>query len=82
MCGSFAHMAQTPSKVINLKSRAVCVLPGVGEHKALRLQVEGAGLATELRGSAGQAVQAAAWSPQGGPLVSCNRQGSVTFWKS
>ncbi|KAK9863390.1 hypothetical protein WJX84_000187 [Apatococcus fuscideae] len=45
-------------------------------------EVEGASLATELRGSAGQAVQAAAWSPQGEPLVSCNRQGSITFWKS
>ncbi|KAK9837782.1 hypothetical protein WJX74_004988 [Apatococcus lobatus] len=47
-----------------------------------KVTVENSMLTSELRHSPGQAVQAVAWSPQGSPVVSCNRQGIVTFWKS
>ncbi|KAK9848571.1 hypothetical protein WJX84_006780 [Apatococcus fuscideae] len=52
-------------------------------QNALRkVMVDNSMLTSELRHSAGQAVQAVTWSPQGSPIVSCNRQGIVTFWKS
>lgn len=35
---------------------------------------------TGQRGAGGGLVTACAWSPEGLPLVSCDKAGAVTFW--
>lgn len=33
-----------------------------------------------LKEAGGQSIMATAWSPQGTPLVSCDKAGRITFW--
>lgn len=47
------------------------------------LQVDKGAVVKELGKSSGggQPVQATAWSPHGQPLVSCDKTGTVSFWR-
>ena len=47
------------------------------------LQVSTGSMARELQDAgASRDVQATAWSPQGSPLVSCDKAGMLRFWRS
>ena len=49
----------------------------------LMLQVNTGSMARELQDAgASRDVQATAWSPQGSPLVSCDKAGMLRFWRS
>ena len=37
-------------------------------------------LVKALKPKGAQSVQACSWSPQGTPLVSCDKAGALTFW--
>ncbi len=37
-------------------------------------------LVKTLKAAGSQSILASAWSPQGTPLVSCDKAGAVTFW--
>ena len=55
----------------------------MGDLPCAALQVDKGTVVKELgKGSGGgQPVQATAWSPQGRPLVSCDKAGAVSFWR-
>ena len=45
------------------------------------MQTEGKGLLVKtLKAAGAQSILASSWSPQGTPLVSCDKAGAVTFW--
>ena len=45
------------------------------------MQTEGKGhLVKTLKAAGAQSILASSWSPQGAPLVSCDKAGAVTFW--
>ena len=37
-------------------------------------------LVKTLKAAGSQSILTSAWSPQGSPLVSCDKAGAVTFW--
>lgn len=45
-------------------------------------QMETAAVVKELKHSGGHPILASAWGPAGQPLVSCEKNGTVTFWSN
>ena len=46
------------------------------------MQMETAAVARELKRAGGHPILASGWGPAGRPLVSCEKNGTVTFWGS
>jgi autophagy-related protein 16-1 len=56
------------------------VVPGSADGSVFVWNVEKSAVVAKLADMA-QAVNACQWSPQGTPLVSCDKAGVVTFWR-
>lgn len=48
----------------------------------MQLQAESGTVAQTLERSGAQPILATAWGPDGQPVVSCEKNGTVTFWGS
>ncbi|DBA83439.1 hypothetical protein WJX79_006327 [Trebouxia sp. C0005] len=56
------------------------VAAGSGNGSLFVWNMETAAVAHELKHSGSQPILASAWGPAGQPLVSCEKNGTVTFW--